>query len=137
EVHGVDRPETHSDWPVTCVGTVSALPSWLLVDQHILLPFPGLFVGAMNAARPTTWPLLAFENLFNGPIDALYAGLFLFCIFNASKKLITADWRQPFPQLQRPGAVAQGLGQVCWYLMHKTAGGRHGSSGAAIFLVRR
>ncbi len=43
---------------------------WLFVDQHILLPFAGFFIGTVNAAHPAAWAFLTFEKLFQGTFDA-------------------------------------------------------------------
>jgi hypothetical protein len=34
------------------------------VDQHILLPFTGFLVSAVNAAYPTAWAFLTFKKFF-------------------------------------------------------------------------
>jgi hypothetical protein len=73
------------------------LPPRLLIDQHILLPFTRLLVGAMNAAYPTAWALLTFEKFFNRSFDPFFTSRFLFGVFNPTNKFVAGDRCQAFP----------------------------------------
>lgn len=63
----------------------------LFVDQHILLPFAGFFVVAVNAAYPTAWAFLTFKKLLYSSIDRPCTSLFLFRIFNPTNKFVSGD----------------------------------------------
>jgi len=64
-----------------------------------LLPFAGLFVGAMNTACPTARAFLPCEKFLDSSPDAPNTSLFLFCIFNPADELVSGDWRQVFPEV--------------------------------------
>jgi hypothetical protein len=70
---------------------VGLLPFWLLVYQHILLPFAGFFVGAMYASHPTAGALLTVEKLLYSAPDPPCTSLILFCIFNPANEFISGN----------------------------------------------
>jgi len=72
--------------------------SSLSVYQHVLLPFTGFLIGAMNAPSPATWALLTFEKFLYRSLDSPYTGLGLFGVLNPANKLVAGDRRQALPQ---------------------------------------
>ena len=71
----------------------------LFVNQHILLPLAGPFVGAMNTAYPTARAFLTFEKLLYSSIDPLDTSLILSCVFNPTNEFVSGYRRQVFPEV--------------------------------------
>ena len=95
--------------------------SFLLIDQHGLLPFAGFLVGAVNAARPAAGAFLTFKQLFHRPFDPPCPRLFLFGVFNPTNKFISADGRQTFPETGDLFCLCQRINKVSGKFVHQTA----------------
>src|SRR3990167_3225869 len=85
-------------WARADPSTALAFP----VDQDGLLPTSRRLVGAMDAARPATRPLLALQQFLQGSLDAALAGCGLFGVINPANELVSPKRRQAGPQLKDP-----------------------------------
>ena len=56
--------------------------------------------SAVNAANPTTWPLLSLKELVTGPRDAALARRWLLRVIDPANELVSAERREAFPKLK-------------------------------------